>query len=199
MKAIKNFLGAIVIVLILTLIDREIGEEQEPMQKKNTGKWILFCVLSVALLGLMNKCLLAQQVDSVKVSFGMLPPQFAGITTCDSATNRPEITVALGVTGEMLIVILRHEKVHAIRMLRFPGGCNAFQARYTKDFRFRVTEEATAYCSSEYQIGKGIEMRRYWLDKITTIVFEQAGRFVMSYTETKALVAYKCGAPYAPP
>lgn len=170
-------------------------------ETKHPMLWAWGCLIALFVLGFVNKCLNAQQTDSVPVTFGTIPPQLGGVTMCDTVANRPYIVIQNGIDGELLVIVLRHEKVHAKRMLAFKGGCREFQKRYNKDFRFRFDEEVVAYCSSEFKVGSG-EMKAYWLDKLSTILYEQAGRFTMTYQMTKRLTAQQCGALgvlYAPP
>lgn len=141
MKGIKNLLGGLLLVIILIILDREIGEEK-PMQKKNTGKWMLFCILSLALLGLLNKCVNAQQVP---IFYGALRQGILGQTVCN---KKNEIAVIIndgyGFDTLELASVIEHELIHVSQIRAISGGdCEMAAKEYARN---PLAKEIPAYC-----------------------------------------------------
>ncbi len=139
MKAIKNLLGGLLLVIILIIIDREIGGDN-PMKKFNTMFWAWVCLLALAGLGLANSYLNAQQVP---IFYAALEPQIRGQVVCN---RNDEMAILISdnfdpMDTTSLRRVIEHEMVH-ISQIRALGGCIKAGEVYKKD---PLEQELPAY------------------------------------------------------
>ena len=140
MKAIKNLLGGLILVIILIILDREIGEERQV--KKHSNFWLFACLLGLMVLGLANKCVNAQQVP---IFYGALRPGILGQTVCN---KRNEVAIIIndgyGFDTLELASVIEHELIHASQIRAISGGdCEMASKEYARD---PLAKEIPAYC-----------------------------------------------------
>lgn len=156
MKTIKNLLGGLLLVIILIILDREVWEEKPVSKKSNAYVWALISFLALALLGLMNKCVLAQEFvstgNTTVVQWPFLSPSPLGMasanTTC-TLDNKPVILVHPSIIqgSAEWRVIVSHEMVHVRQMRAVKGGCKKAVEKFRSSSEYRLMAEGEAYCT----------------------------------------------------
>lgn len=87
--------------------------------------------------------------------------------------------------------IVEHEKIHMPQQLNFPGGPDAWWAKYLTDSEFRVDQEARAYGRQyEFLCGKGISrpQKRALLKGLAKILSGQLYDKAIPLDEAKELI-----------
>lgn len=141
MKAIKNVIGAIILIVLITLLDREIGGKMSVNERTNTFFWAWGCVLALIVLALVNRCVSAQEVP---VFYGALRPGIIGQTVCNK-NNEVAIIINDGynLDSTQLRRTIAHELHHAAT-IKTLGGCMKAAEVYMRD---PMTQEIPAYCA----------------------------------------------------
>jgi hypothetical protein len=139
MKGIKNLLGGLLLVIVLIIMDREIGGEKPVSTKRNSYVWAWVCILALALLGLANKCVNAQNAP---VFYAPLVQGIIGQTVCDK-NNNVVILVNSGyeLDSTELRILIAHERVHADQVRTV--GCVEAGRLYKLD---PLSKEIPAFC-----------------------------------------------------
>lgn len=119
---------------------------------------IAFFIVCLTLLALTARNVEGQEVP---VHYGLpvpdfdvytadLPPEWMAWTDCDSVRNVPFVVLdnATVENKAELGLTFIHETVHVLQAYYYPGGCNAFLARYRTDARFRYIVELEAHCTA---------------------------------------------------
>lgn len=140
MRAIKNFLGGLILVIIFIEFDKHLNKEKPVSKDKNTIFWAWVCILALAVLGLVNKCAFGQDVP---IFYALMPYPVMGQTVCDKNGNLA-ILVSYNVDDSTEYRrVVSHENVH-VGQIRSLGGCVEASRVYRKD---PMAQELPAYCA----------------------------------------------------
>lgn len=169
---------------------------------RNQFVWAWGSLLVLAMLGLMNKCVLAQfppEVEYVKAQAEVVPwpwlsPTSFGMaaanTTC-TLSNKPVILVDPRVIGAPLALwneIISHENVHVRQFKAYKGGCQKMFAdsQGAKGVRLFILSETEAYCSTSRDII-------HFIPKLAKGLFIAYGeKYGMTEEEVLKLIQGKC-------
>ena len=140
MKGIKNLLGGLILVAILIILDREIGQE-EPMKNRTTRKlWLAVALILAFVATCFGGVMSAQQTP---IFYGALRPGILGQTVCN---KKEEVAIIINDGYDFdsvgLARVVAHEMHHAATIKRL-GGCLKAAEVYKAD---PMTQEIPAYC-----------------------------------------------------
>jgi len=155
MKAIKNFLGGLLLVIMFTAFENSLNKEKT-VHKKEKRAVLYVLLLATALITTCFVGVMKAQ-GYVKPQAEVVPWEYLDATpwglteavTICTQSNKPIILIKpnIPIMSELYNEIIAHENFHVRQYKAYPGGCWAVVDAIQKDQNLYILNEAEAYCS----------------------------------------------------